>query len=237
MITSIKDFSINENIIIYNYINDIINENDIINYFEGLNENLSFNFIKDKIINILYTFLINSYKIGFKILTKLDFIITQILKLINNFKNKYPLLYKIIILSIITFIILIISCVSTYAANTKNVLPIENINIAIGWLDYIKHTNNYDNIEVSKAIAHLVDLKDGKIDILNLNKKSLDIAQSAINTANEIIKNSKLDYKNGDTDGNKAISLFIELLEKGKSYIDVIYTKTSNTENFELIIK
>ena len=80
MITSIKDFSINENIIIYNYINDIINENDIINYFEGLNENLSFNFIKDKIINILYTFLINSYKIGFKILTKLDFIITQILK-------------------------------------------------------------------------------------------------------------------------------------------------------------
>lgn len=219
------------------YITSDISEHEYITYLndELLNENVGefITSIKEKVINILYTYIAKAYEIGIVVFDKFKVFFKWFVNIIAKFKNKHPLLYKILLITSITMIILMVSATTAHAQSTNQPVNKDKLDLAIGWLDYLKSKGGYDNMQVSKAIGHLIDLKDGKIDISTFGKESINIADSAIKVAEKIMLEAKNDYK---TD-KSAFNLCIELIKKGSTYIDVIYSKTTNTENIKLLIK
>lgn len=219
------------------YINADISEHEYITYLnaEILNENVGdfITSIKEKVINILYTYITKAYEIGIAVFDKFKVFFKWFISIIDKFKTKHPTLYKILIITSITMIILMVSATTAHAQSNNQSINKDKLDLAIGWLDYLKSKGGYDNMQVSTAMGHLIDLKDGKVDISTFSKESINMADSAIKVAEKIIQEAKTDYK---TD-KSAFNLCIELIKKGSSYIDVIYNKTTSTENIKLLIK
>jgi hypothetical protein len=95
----------------------------------------------------------------------------------------------------------------------------------------LKTTGKGDTLEVNKAIAHLVDMRDGKIDIIGLGQKALDLSQAALNTAQKIMDDAK---KSTD---NNLFKMCNDLIQKGSEYINAIYSKSDGFENVKLFMK
>lgn len=213
-----------------NYIDGYISEQDFYSYIEQelINENIITD-IKEKILNILYTFLIKAYELGYKIYDKLSKLIKWLLSSINKFREKNPTLYKIIIITIITFIILIVSSTTIYAQSKGHPVDVNKINLAIGWLEEIKGHGDYDNQLMMKAMAHLIDMKDGIIDIPDIGEKAMKTAEIAMKTTDKMLSSSKENTELG--------KYCLDLIEKGSNYIGAAIEKYSNTENIRLYKK
>lgn len=187
--------------------------------------------VKEKIQNVFYTFLVKAYELGFQMFDKINTFIKWLIDKTSKFKNKYPLLYKLIIITVITFTILIVTAASASAQNAGQQIPVAKIDMAIGWLDYIKEKGSSDSMQLNKAIAHLIDLRDGKIDIKSLGEEAIKIADVALNTAQKIMDEAKV------KDDNSFYKFCVDLIEKGQTYVQAIHTKTDNTENLRLLRK
>jgi hypothetical protein len=216
------------------FIDNKITESDFINYLniEVLNENIITDILsnfKQKVIDIFWSFLIKSYEVGFAIFDKINTFVKWLLSKINSFAEKHPTLWRIIIITSVTLIILIVSASSAHAQTNNQPIPLGKINMAIGWLDSIK--DGKDPMLVNKAITHLIDLRDGHMDINNLGDGAIKMADAALSTANKIIAESKT-----STDSN-FFKFCTDLIQKGSQFINATYTKSGGFENVRLAIK
>jgi hypothetical protein len=238
MVYKFQDFK-NFDLVTLDFINNSISEKEFINYLDSeiLNESIIgdvksfFSSIKEKVLDILYSFLAKSYELGFSIFDKFNTFFNWMISKIKSFKEKHPTLYKIIIMTMIVIIILMVTASSAKAQVSGTPIPKGKIDMAIGWLDYLKSEGKSDTMEVHKAIAHLVDLRDGKVDIPNLGEKAINMADAALKTSQAMIDKAK------ETNDSNLMKFCVQLMEKGQTYIQAIYSKSAGSENIKLAMK
>jgi hypothetical protein len=176
------------------FIDNKISESDFITYLDNeiLNEGIIdsikdfFSGFKQKVVDIFWSFLVKAYEIGFAIWDKLNTFIKWLFNKINSFADKHPKLWKIMIITIIILIILIVTASSAKAQSTGQPIPLGKINMAIGWLDNVKAQGTEDPMLVGKAMAHLVDLRDGQMDIKGLGDGAIKMADAALHVAENV---------------------------------------------------
>jgi len=224
--------SINSTII--DWCDDKMNESDFIEYLNQslINEGLSdlLKGFKEKIVDMFYTFVVKAYEMGLSVYDKVSVFVKWLISKVNNFKEKNPTTYKVIVITIIILIIFIVTASSAKAATSGTPIPTAKIDMAIGWLDSLKGGKE-DPMLLNKAIAHLVDLRDGQVNIQGLGSEAINMANAALNTANKVMSDAKV-----ETD--PAFFRFcIGLIEKGREYVDAIYTNSGNFEGIKLVMK
>lgn len=221
------------------FIDNKISESDFITYLDNeiLNEGIIdsikdfFSGFKQKVVDIFWSFLVKAYEIGFAIWDKLNTFIKWLFNKINSFADKHPKLWKIMIITIIILIILIVTASSAKAQSTGEPIPLGKINMAIGWLDNVKAQGTEDPMLVGKAMAHLVDLKDGHMDIQGLGDGAIKMADAALNSANKIMSDAKTSTDSG------FFKFCNELIQKGSEYVGAAYSKSYGSENLQLVVK
>jgi hypothetical protein len=221
------------------FIHNKITESEFINYLNGevLNEGLIdsikdfFSGFKQKVVDIFWSFVVKSYEIGFAIWDKLNVFIKWLFGKINSFADKHPTLWRVMIITILVLIILIVTASSAHAQTKGEPIPLGKINMAIGWLDNVKSQGTEDPMLVGKAMAHLVDLKDGHMDIQGLGDGAIKMADAALHVANKIIAESKT-----STDSS-FFRFCTDLMQKGSEYVGAAYTKTGGLENIKLAVR
>ena len=224
------------------FIDGIITEQTYINHLNSLNENI-FSDIKEKVINALYSFLENAMKIGFSILNKLKTLLDWGMKVINSFKEKNPTLYKVIIITIITFILLIAAAATAHAAQGPNPKPIDkaHLDFAIGFLDkYIDDEKLFGDksMLMKKAIAALMKIRDhhGVIDFnmaKDFGKEAEIAAKSALDIANKDLNQAEYAKNVGDHN-NPIFKVCIDMMKKGQEYIHYNYEHFKSAVNSPL---
>ena len=229
----------NFNKVTLDFIDNKITESEFINYLnnEVLNEGIIdsikdlFGNFKQKVVDIFWSFVVKAYEIGFAIWDKLNIFIKWLFGKINSFADKHPKLWRVMIITIIILIILIVTASSAKAQTTGQPIPLAKINMAIGWLDNVKSSGTEDQMLVSKAIAHLVDLKDGKMDIQGLGDGAIKMANAALTTAGRIMDEAKT------SNDNSFFKFCVDLIQKGSEYVGAAYTKSGGFENIKLAVK
>jgi len=219
------------------FIDNKITESDFITYLnnEILNEGIIdsikdfFSGFKQKVVDIFWSFLIKAYEIGFAIWDKLNTFIKWLFEKINSFREKHPTLWRVMIITILVLIILIVTASSVKAQTTGEPIPLSRINMAIGWLDNVRDSK--DPMLVNKAIAHLVDLRDGQMDIHGLGDGAINMADAALTTAGRIMDEAKT------SNDNTFFKFCVDLMQKGNDYVGAIYTKTGGLESVKLAVK
>jgi len=220
------------------FLQDKISEETFFNYLDSLNEDL-FDFlkwIKQKVVDVFWTILTESVIIGFKILQKVKSILSWIINKIKSFKEKNPVLFKVLVITILVILILIISGSVAYAATTGKPIQTEYINLAIGLINDMKeHGYPGSDLDVSKATAYLIKLRDagGIIDPNDINafgQDAVTLANKSIDLAGKLVQDSR--------GGDKATMQYcIEMLEKGEKFIGYEYQKLSTGETIRLSSK
>jgi len=229
----------NFNKVTLDFIDNKITESEFINYLnnevlnEGIIESIKdlFGNFKQKVVDIFWSFVVKAYEIGFAIWDKLNIFIKWLFGKINSFADKHPKLWRVMIITIIILIILIVTASSAKAQTTGQPIPLAKINMAIGWLDNVKSSGTEDQMLVSKAIAHLVDLKDGKMDIQGLGDGAIKMANAALTTAGRIMDEAKT------SNDNSFFKFCVDLIQKGSEYVGAAYTKSGGFENIKLAVK
>jgi hypothetical protein len=238
MIYTFKQYN-NLNKITLDFIDNKITESDFINYLndEILNEGIIdsikdfFSGFKQKVVDIFWSFLTKAYEIGFAIFDKVNIFIKWLFGKINSFADKHPTLWRIMIITIVILIILIVTASSAKAQTTGQPIPLAKINMAIGWLDNVKSSGNQDQMLVSKAMAHLVDLRDGRMDIQGLGDGAIKMADAALTTAGRIMDEAKT------SNDNSFFKFCVDLIQKGSEYVGAAYTKSGGFENIKLAVR
>ena len=220
------------------FLQDKISEEILFNYLDSLNEDL-FDFlkwIKEKVVDLFWTILTESVIIGFKILQKVKSIFSWIINKIKSFKEKNPVLFKVLVITILVILILIISGSVAYASTTGKPIETEYINLAIGLINDMKeHGYNVSELDVAKTTAYLIKLRDsgGVInpnDINAFGQEAVTLANKSIDLAGKLVQDSR--------GGDKATMHYcIEMLEKGEKFIGYEYQKLSTGETIRLSSK
>lgn len=224
--------TINDTVI--NWCDGVITESEFIEFLNQslINEGFS-DFVKgfkDKVVDMFYTFVVKAYQIGLAIYDKVSVFIKWLISKVKTFREKNPTTFKIMVITLIIIIILIVSASSAKAATTGTPIPTAKIDMAIGWLDSLKGGKE-DPMLLNKAIAHLVDLRDGQVNIQGLGSEAVNMANAALNTADKIMTSA-------NTETDPAFFKFcVGLIEKGRDYVDAIYTNSSNFEGIKLVMK
>ena len=218
------------------FLQDKISEETFFNYLDSLNEDL-FDFlkwIKQKVVDVFWTILTESVII--KILQKVKSIFSWIINKIKSFKEKNPVLFKVLVITILVILILIISGSVAYAATTGKPIETEYINLAIGLINDMKeHGYNVSDLDVAKTTAYLIKLRDagGVInpnDISAFGQDAVTLAHKSIDLAGKLVQDSR--------GGDKAtLHYCIDLLEKGEKLIGYEYQKLETGENIKLFSK
>jgi hypothetical protein len=173
-----------------------------IEYYEYLNEGLFDDFknwLSDvafytfdwfqKLGNVLLTLLKNVAKFAINIGEKVIGAIKWIFNKIKDWAEKHPVAFRVIVITIIVFIILIVCCASAYAQSKGGPPPSPFINTAIGWLRDLNPKDGGDPTVRMKAIAWLVDLKNGTThDASVYGAEAIQLAKVSMKTAAEGIK-------------------------------------------------
>lgn len=219
--------------IVVDYCLGHISESEFIDYLESdiLNEGLLdvVKGFKDKLVDIFYTFVVKAYQIGLAIYDKVSSFMKWLINKIKNYREKNPTTYRIIVITIIVIVLLIVSASTAKAATSGTPVPAAKIDMAIGWLDNLK--GKEDPMLLNKAIAHLVDIRDGSVDIQNIGSQAINMSNAALSTADKIMAEAK-------TQTDPAFFKFCcNLIETGRNYIDAIYTKSGGFESIKLVIK
>ena len=222
------------------FLQDKISEETFFNYLDSLNEDL-FDFlkwIKQKVVDVFWTILTQSVIIGFKILQKVKSIFSWIINKISSFKEKNPILFKVLVITVLVILILIISGSVAYASTTGKPIETEYINLAIGLINDMKEhggLSNASGLDVAKATAYLIKLRDAG-GVINPNDTGIfgqdvvTLAHKSIDLAGKLIQDSR--------GGDKATMHYcIEMLEKGKKFIGYEYQKLSTGETIRLSSK
>lgn len=190
---------------------DVLNEGKISEYFQNKIMPV-LNTIKDKIKTIKDK--------GIKLLQK-------IYNVIKGFANKYPVFFKFVVILIVILLITISTAsASTTGGPAESSAGLETIlSNAIGFLDSVDV--NQDIMEVLKAKAYLVDLKDGVLDNPQMvTDQAKQIADAAVNSIKTL---------------NKSGDLPQSFYDIGKNIIDYSYNVIKNAsgsiEQINLISK
>lgn len=209
-----------------------ISEDEFFKYLNGtLNEGFvdfiekSKNWVKEKVLNVLYTLLQQSAKVGSKILSKVVSSIGYIFDKLNSFADKNPKVWRAIIIGVVLFVVFIFSVSSAKAATTGHPIDPNIINAAIGKIESIK---GVDSMFINKAIAYLVDIRDGHQEISSelYGKKAIDFANHAINTIDTLKSTSEKTA--GDDEKTAAlnfISFIKDYMKAGANYVSAEVTK------------
>jgi hypothetical protein len=218
---------------------DQISEDVFFNYLDSLNEGLVdfLKSLKQKVIDVFWTILTKSVIIGFKILEKVKSIFSWFINKIKSLKEKNPTLFKVLVITILVILILIISGNVAHAATTGQ--PIEDyyINLAIGLVNDMKetgHLDGYTQIDVSKATAYLIKLRDagGIINTGDANlfgNEALTLAHKSIELSEKLIQDSH--------HSEPTFNYCMEMLEKGEKFIGYELQKLSTGEKVKLFSK
>ena len=222
------------------FLQDKISEETFFNYLDSLNEDL-FDFlkwIKQKVVDVFWTILTQSVIIGFKILQKVKSIFSWIINKIRSFKEKNPVLFKVLVITVLVILILIISGSVAYASTTGKPIETEYINLAIGLINDMKEhggLSNVSELDVAKTTAYLMKLRDAG-GIINPNDTGvfgqdvITLASKSIDLASKLVQDSR--------GGDKATMYYcLDLLEKGEKFIGYEYQKLSTGENIKLFSK
>lgn len=214
------------------YCSGIITESEFINYLdEVINEGLGdwLKSVKQKIVDMFYTFVLKAYQIGLAIYDKVSQFIKWLTEKISSWREKHPTAWKVIIITIIIIVIFIVTASSAKAATTGTPIPTVKIDMAIGWLDNLKSGGEGgDPMILNKAIAHLMDLRDGHVDIPNLGSEAVNMANAALRTVDQITSSS--------SEGDPQFYQFcVGLIERGRDYVEAIYTQGGGIEKIKLV--
>lgn len=220
-----------------------ITKDEYISHLESLNENWisdSYEKVKWKVIEHLWTFLEESKKIGFKILSKVFTFLKWIWNKIKSFKEKYPIIFKIITITLLVLIILILSSCVAHAQVSGQPLDEEQINLAIGFInDMEEHgkIKSFTTLDVNKAIAYLIKLRDahGVVDpndVHNFGQESVTLADKAIEASERLVKEARVEGK-----GSAVYQYCLDIMQKGSDFINYSIKKTSSGEVVKLGIK
>lgn len=216
-----------------------VNENNQINEIFGIPGTPTFKELWEKIKGFLQK--VNdgvrdlSLIILEKGLTCWNTLVSFIRKMLNKakgFKEKYPVVYRTIM---ITAVLLILFFMLTSAGVSGTPIPPEKINAAIGLVEEIQKSGKYaDKVDDSvfmKSIAYLMELKKGHN--IQVGDQAKKIADGAIDLIDNMIKTSK-DVKVPDADKNETIETLLSLAEKGAKYVSYkITTYTDQAGNFK----
>ena len=220
-----------------------ITKDEYISHLESLNENWisdSYEKVKWKVIEHLWTFLEESKKIGFKILSKVFTFLKWIWNKIKSFKEKHPIIFKIITITLLVLIILILSSCVAHAQVSGQPLDEEQINLAIGFInDMEEHgkIKSFTTLDVNKAIAYLIKLRDahGVVDpndVHNFGQESVTLADRAIEVSERLVKEARVEGK-----GSAVYQYCLDIMQKGSDFINYSIQKTSSGEVVKLGIK
>jgi hypothetical protein len=221
------------------YLTDQLSESVYFSYLDSVNESLLGDIItgvKSKIIEFYWKSLDVGLKIGFKILEKVKSITGWIIGKIRGFKEKNPVLWKVLVITILVLLLLIISCGVAHAAVTGQPVDEKYINIAIGFLqDMNEHgkIKSYTDLDVSKSIAYLIELK-GRGQVLQTD--STQFGQMAVDLANVAIKSAKTIAEDSKTD-TPTLNWCIDLLQRGEKFVSYEIIKNSAGETVRLYTK
>ena len=204
------------------YLSGNISEEEYFIYFDGeLNEGLVGDFIGKMVgtvKNTLLGFLEKAIKTGSSIVDKVIGFMKKIKDKVLSFRDKHPLLFKVIMILLMTFLILIMSCVIAHAATTGNPIDENILNLAIGFLDNAK-TDHYSSMDVKSAMAYLMKLRDHQSDyvptesdVKHFGEVAIDLADRGIERANIIVK----DAKSGDKESYK---FALDCMRKGSDFV------------------
>ena len=221
------------------YLLDQISEEVFFNYLDSLNEGLVdfLKSLKQKVIDVFWTILTKSVIIGFKILEKVKSIFSWLINKIKSFKEKNPTLFKVLVITILVILILIISGNVAHAATTGQPIEKYYIDLAIGLVNDMKetgHLDGYTELDVSKATAYLIKLKDAG-GIVNPNDASLfgnealTLAHKSIELSEKLIQDSH--------HSEPTFNYCMEMLEKGEKFISYELQKLPNGEKVKLFSK
>ena len=222
------------------FLQDKISEETFFNYLDSLNEELLdfLKWIKQKVVDVFWTILTESVIIGFKILQKVKSIFSWIINKINSFKEKNPVLFKVLVITILILLILIISGNVAHAATTGKPIETEYINLAIGLINGMKEHDGLSNVselDLAKATAYLIKLRDAG-GVINPNDTGVfgqdvvTLAHKAIDVSNKLVQDSR--------SGDEGMMRYcIQMLEKGEKFIGYEYQKLSTGETIRLSSK
>ena len=216
-----------------------VNENNQINEIFGIPGTPTFNEIWEKIKGFLQKINDGIRDLSLMILDKgitcwnaLVSFIKRMLDKSKSLKEKYPVIYKTIL---ITAVLLILLFMLTSAASSNTPIPPEKINAAIGLVEEIQKSGKYaDKVDDSvfmKSIAYLMELKNGHT--IQVGDQAKKIADGAIDLIDNMVKTSK-DVKVTDGDKNETMETLLSLAEKGAKYVSYkITTYTDQAGNFK----
>ena len=234
-----QDFKLDKNTV--DFIENKITENQFIEYLntEFLNEGIISSIkefisrFKEKVYDILMSFLKKAFEIGFYIFEKLKTFINWILNYLSKWKKENPVLFKVVIITLLVIILLMVSTSTLYAHTTGTPININHINVAIGYLEQIKSMGIEDSFQLTKAMAHLIDLRDGTIDIPldQLGDESIASANAAMEITNNLIKNVNV------TKDRELIQKCFDLMKAGSEYTAVEFSKVGGSEKIKLVVK
>jgi len=223
--------------------NDNISEKEFFSYIENLSINegwfegakqwlldageATVNWFKEKFFKILMTMLKSAVEVGMSIINKVVQFVSWIFDKLNKFADKNPTIWKIILVTLIMFICLVVCASSAKAQTTGQPIDPNVINSAIGMLK--AKMGSVDNQLYMKAMAYLVDIRDGHQDINPevIGKGAIDLGNSALS----IIE----DYKRStDSDFAQYASSSIR---EGANYVGAEITKMGSVDSVKLFIK
>jgi hypothetical protein len=208
------------------YLSGDISEEEYFIYFDGeLNEGLVGDFIGKMVgtvKNTLLGFLEKAIKTGSSIVDKVIGFMKKIKDKVLSFHDKHPILFKIIMILLMTFLILIMSCVIAHAATTGNPIDENILNLAIGFLDDMKthgYLKEHSSMDVKSAMAYLMKLRNHQgdyvpteSDVRHFGKVAIDLAEWGIERSEIVVK----DAKSGDKESYK---FALDCMRKGSDFV------------------
>ncbi len=215
-----------------------VNENIQINEIFGIPGTPTFKEIWEKIKGFLQSINDRVRDISLTILEKglncWNMLVEFIKSIINkpkDFKEKYPAVYRTIL---ITALLLIIFFMLTSAGVSGAPVPPEKINAAIGLVEEIQKSGQYagkvDDSVFMKSIAYLMEMKKGHT--IEVGEQAKGITERSIQLIDDMIKASK-DVKISDEEKSEKMNILLSLAEKGAKYISYkITTYTDDAGNF-----
>ena len=242
------------------YLNDEITCEDVINSIlsDRINEGIIDNFknflnsaksISEKNLEKLIEWTKKTFDVEIDTIKKLyDFIKTtlkkvyqlfmQVLKKIKQFKEKHPILFKVIVIISLIILIVMISAATAWAQSQGQPVDIvndfgitkEGLDMLIGFQEEMVNNGSPTDIKLQAA---LIDIKDGKID---LSYNSVELCKTYINDLKGLIQ-SEPELKGYLEDfreiGEKLIDVSVETIKR----YDDRGNLTSSVETIKILKK
>jgi len=196
-------------------------DEDLVNWIQDTWKNT-----KDKTEDFILTLAVKSYIKICQVLDKFKQFAKKIIKVflwilnkISEFQSKHPVLFKIIVISLLIIIITLLSTQRAFAQGEKvNIkdygLDTENLNTLIGWVD--KRGSMIDPQNAVKHEAMLIDLKDG---VINGTWTKMEV-QKVLNFWDEDLRTTMQNQLSKGVDRNILSSILDDFQNSGKHLID-----------------